>query len=287
MTLGKTVLHVAAALLMAATSAQAGLFSPQADLPPGAHVEKDLAYGPDTDQRLDVYIPAGAAHAPIILMVHGGAWAIGDKDLGSVVDNKLAHWLPKGVIFVSVDYRMVPKADPVLQADDVARALAFVQARAAQWGGDPARVVLMGHSAGAHLVAMIEADPEIARRAGARPWLGAVVLDSGALDLVKIMEAPHYRLYDRAFGKDPAYWVKASPWHRLNAKPQPMLIVCSTRREDSCPQARGFAEKARSFGGVAGVFPVDLSHREINVTLGLAGAYTETVDAFLRSLGLF
>jgi hypothetical protein len=65
-----------------------------------------------------------------------------------------------------------------------------------------------------------------------------------------------------------------------------VLIVCSTKREDSCPQGRAFAEKARSLGGRAGVYPVNLTHREVNENLGLVSSYTATVDDFLRSLGL-
>ncbi len=65
---------------------------------------------------------------------------------------------------------------------DVARALAAVQARAGEWGGDASRVVLMGHSAGAHLVALLSADPTRAAAEGAGPWRSAVVLDSAAID---------------------------------------------------------------------------------------------------------
>ena len=62
-----------------------------------------------------------------------------------------------GIIFVSVDYRMLPQQDALAQADDVARALAFAQSRARSWGGDPGKFILMGHSAGAHLVALLAA----------------------------------------------------------------------------------------------------------------------------------
>ncbi|MEN6543432.1 alpha/beta hydrolase [Parvibaculum sp.] len=274
------------AVLLVSAPASAGLFSKRPDIPAGTKVERDIAYGAAKDQRLDVFMPAGAKGAPIIFMVHGGAWAVGDKEMSRVVENKVAHWVPKGAIFVSVNYRMVPDADPVMQADDVARALAFVQAHAASWGGDPARVVLMGHSAGAHLVMLLTADTSIASAQGAKPWLGTVSLDSGAMNVPEIMKAKHYRFYDRAFGDDPAYWEKASPYQRLTGHPKPVLIVCSTKREDSCPQGRAFAERARSLGGRAGVYPVALTHREVNEELGLVSSYTATVDDFLRSLGL-
>src|SRR5207247_470736 len=112
-------------------------------------------------------------------MVHGGAWVLGDKASPGVMENKVARWAARGYILLSVDYRMIPEADPLEQAEDVARALAAAQAKAASWGGDPSKFVLMGHSAGAHLVGLLAADPARAFKRGAKPWLGAVLLDSG------------------------------------------------------------------------------------------------------------
>lgn len=279
-------LAVLALVLLVSAPARAGLFSADPSLPPGAKILRDLAYGPDPEQRMDVYVPAYVEGAPVLLMVHGGAWLFGDKAMSRMVDNKVAHWLPKGAIFISVNYRLAPKADPLAQADDVAKALAAAQSKAASWGGDPARFVLIGHSAGAHLVALLAADPSIATHQGAKPWLGTVILDSGALDLPEIMQRPHYRFYDRVFKADPAYWRQASPLHRLTARPQPMLVVCSTKRTDSCPPSQAFAAKATSLGGRASVLPVAMTHREINEDLGLAGGYTAAVDGFLNSLGI-
>jgi acetyl esterase/lipase len=253
-------------------------------LPPGARAERDLAYGPAPQQRLDVYIPPGAKNAPILLMVHGGAWMFGDK--GHVVGNKARHWLPRGYVYVSSNYRMARPPNPLDQAEDVGRALAFVQANASSWGGDGSRVVLMGHSSGAHLVALLAALPAAVARSGAKPWLGTVALDSAALDLVELMRGRHPRLHDRVFGAEPARWTELSPLQQLTAAPLPMLLVCSSRRGDSCPAARRFAAKAVSLGGRATVLPVDLGHGEINSELGRSAGYTASVDDFLRSLGL-
>jgi acetyl esterase/lipase len=150
-------------------------------LPPGARAERDVAYGSDPAQRLDLYIPAAASGAPIIVMVHGGAWMLGDKGNSGVVANKVRHWLPKGYIVASANYRMGRPPNAVQQAEDVGRALAFVQQRAGEWGGDGSRVVLMGHSSGAHLVTLLTASAGVAGRAGAKAWLGTVSLDSAAI----------------------------------------------------------------------------------------------------------
>jgi acetyl esterase/lipase len=132
-----------------------------------------VAYGGDAAQRFDVYAPREAKGAPVIFMVHGGSWFYGDKRETAVVEHKVERWAPKGYVFISVNYRMVPKADPLEQARDVARALAFAQSRAKEWGGDPSKFILMGHSAGAHLVGLLSANPAEAVKLGAKPWLGA------------------------------------------------------------------------------------------------------------------
>jgi acetyl esterase/lipase len=254
-------------------------------LQPGVHLERDLAYGPDAAQRLDVYRPQRAQAAQIVFMVHGGGWRRGDKTNARVVKNKVAHWVSKGAIVVSVNYRMSPQVDPVEQAHDVARALAFAQVHAASWGGDVDRFVVMGHSAGAHLVSLLTADTAIAARHGVRPWLGTVSLDSAAFDVVDIMQGRHFRLYDRVFKTDRALWEAASPLRRLSTSPMPpLLAVCSARRSDSCPQATAYAAKATSLGARATVLPVDLSHRDVNEQLGVPGAYTDAVQVFIDSL---
>lgn len=252
-----------------------------AGLPAGSRVLRDQPYGPDPAQRMDVFVPPGVRGAPVIFMVHGGGWRRGDKAHGRVVDNKVAHWLPAGAIVVSVNYRMLPEADVPTQRDDVAAALTKAQSLAASWGGDPSRFVLMGHSAGAHLVALLAAAPP----AGVQSWRAAVLLDSGALDVPRLMTERHAPLFDRAFGTDPAFWAATSPRHRLSGPTPPWLAVCSSRRSQACDQVDAFAQRVRDTGGRIELLPLDLSHGDINSTLGEPGHYTARVDAFLRETG--
>src|SRR5688572_3246570 len=256
-----------------------------ATTPTGVTVLRDVAYGPAKLQTMDVYLPAESKSeaAPIILMVHGGGWRIGDKRHPPVVENKLARWVPKGFIFVSVNYPMMPESDPVEQADHVARALAAVQKAALGWGGDPARVILMGHSAGAHLVSLLNADPARAARLGAKPWLGTASLDSGALDVPAIMNHRHPRLYDKAFGDDPLLWEASSPIHHLTKDSPPWLGVCSSKYR-TCGPTETYADKAQSLGARAEVLDEALNHGEINSELGKSDAYTDAVEAFITSL---
>lgn len=255
-----------------------------AQLPPGIRIVRDVAYGSAPRQRFDVYAPPQARNAPVIFMVHGGAWMLGDKSAKNVVEGKVGRWVPRGFVFISIDYRMLPEAQVPVQAQDVARALAYAQQHAAEWGGDPHRFVLMGHSAGAHLVSLVSASPTIAASQGAQPWLGTVALDSAAYDVAAIMQRQHHRFYDRVFGADPSAWAADSPTTQLSARIPPFLGVCSSRREDSCPAAQQFVAKAQSLGTHAEVLPQDKSHGEINKDLGVDPAYTAQVEAFMGHL---
>jgi acetyl esterase/lipase len=247
----------------------------------------DVAYGPDPRHRLDVYLPEQPQNAPVIVMVHGGGWRFGDKSNPNVWQNKAAHWTQQGTIVVAVNYRLVPQVAPLEQAKDVARALSFVQRRSTEWGGSAHNVILMGHSAGGHLVAVLSANPTLAHMQGAKPWLGSVVLDSAALDIPQLMQVTRSRLYRDAFGEDPATWADVSPLHLLTAGAPPVLLVCSTRRVLPCPEARKFQEATTERGGKAQTLPVDYSHRSINAVLGLDKSFTRQVDAFLDEIGLY
>lgn len=255
---------------------------PVPGLPAGSRVLRDIAYGDDPRQRYDAYLPASPRHAPVIFIVHGGSWTFGDKDHPGLIGNKAAYWLPKGYALVSINYRMLPDTPPLEQAKDVARALATAQRQAKSWGADRDRFVLMGHSAGAHLVALLATAPELAVAAGASPARAAVLLDSAAYDVERLMRERHPPLYDRAFGKDPAAWKAASPYGRLSPGALPMLAVCSKRHlMSACAQARKFADKAGALGARVQVREENLSHMEVNRTLGEASPYTETVAAFV------
>lgn len=244
----------------------------------------DVPYGPHARQRYDVHLPAQAKGAPIVFFVHGGGWRHGDKAGRGVISAKAAHWCANGTAVVSANYRLLPDADPLQQAQDVAQAIRHVRAHASAWGGDPDRMVLIGHSAGAHLVALVNADP-VAFGFDRPAWLGAVLLDSAGLDIEAVMTAPRrLGLYDDAFGNDPAFWQRASPRHRLTPAARPWLSVCAADRTTSCTQSRLF-ERASAAVSVPGqVMPIDKSHRQINVDLGEDPVYTQAVDRFLDAL---
>lgn len=255
-------------------------------VPAGTRVLHDLAYGVDPKQRYDVYLPAHPqAGAPIVFMVHGGGWRRGDKAYSPVVQNKADYWLGKGVVFVSANNRLVPEANPLQQARDIAAAVASVQQHAAQWGADPQRMILMGHSAGAHLVALLGSQPALLRQAGAQRPRGVVSLDSGALDVPSLMsQARVPQLYHDAFGADPGFWQTVSPQQQLGRDAVPMLLVCSSTRHfptSPCEEAGNLAQRAATLSVPAEVLPEALSHGEINAQLGLPSAYTDAVSRWI------
>lgn len=247
---------------------------------------RDIAYGPHPRQRFDVYLPARPQGAPTIVYVHGGGWQRGDKAMRGLIEAKQRRWTAAGAIVMSTNYRLVPDADPVEQARDVARAVAKAQAIVAGLGGDPDGFVLMGHSAGGHLVALLAASPAMAREFGVKPWRASVLLDAGAIDVAARLERGAPALFDNAFGSDPAFWRAASPLHQLQAKTAPILAVCASLRRDSCDDNRSFIDKARGLGGRAELLPKPLNHTAINRDLGEDNAYTREVEAFLRSAGV-
>lgn len=251
----------------------------------GIKVLSDISYGKDIDQSLDVYIPANAKDAPVIFMIHGGAWSGGDKANSSDVVNKVAHWVTKGFIFISTNYRTLPKIGPLGQAKDIEMALLFSQQSVREWGGSPEKFILMGHSSGAHLVSLVSSNYSTVTGNGIKPWLGTISLDISGYDIVKrITGSTPSEFYKEKFGKDPDYWKKASPFHALTDKIPPFLAICSTRNDTACSQAKNFLKKAKSLGSYGEFLATDLSHNEINSELGKDSCFTSKVDNFLKTL---
>jgi arylformamidase len=245
----------------------------------------EYSYGKHAREKLDVYTTSYLTNAPVIIMLHGGGWTRGDKANKSVYANKVDFWVPKGYVFISVNTPLLPdQADIATQADALAKAITFVQAEAATWGGDPKKVVVMGHSSGAHIVALVSAT--IANYPTLAPWQGTVLLDSGALDLVSGMENRPSDIFINAFGTDPSRWPLYSPLALLSRAPsEPTLVVCSSLRAKShCADAKRYVDKITSLGGQATLYPAALNHADINQKLGLVSDYTNTVHRFITDI---
>lgn len=283
-------LHAFAADQPAGKPAKAPRVEPPVLLAPTTIVMKDIAFVPNPDpaQKLDVYTPAGVHDAPIIVYVHRGEWARGDK---SEVAAKPRFFNEHGVIFISTNYRLSGVAHHPAQVRDVSSALKWAFDHAQQIGGDPHRIYLMGHSAGCHIVTLVGLDPRWLAEVGLKPTdlAGVVSWSGGAYDLnAKVAENGMYARYIRIdFGTDPAQWRDASPMnHVTDAKKLPPFFFASAEHDHdtSIHLTQKLAQKIRDAGGTA-QFSLLLgkTHRTANNDVGEPG--DDTGDQILQFMG--
>jgi acetyl esterase/lipase len=141
-----------------------------------------VPFAPDAGLSMDVYRPASMAvkHAPVVVFFYGGSWQRGSRDQYRFVGRRLAE---NGVLAVIADYRTYPRAVFPAFMDDAARAVRRVHDDAAGWGGDPDRIFVAGHSAGAQIAALLATDPRYLRAHGMAPGqLAGVIGLSGPYD---------------------------------------------------------------------------------------------------------
>lgn len=281
---------VAKTLVAAAALAMLGapiLARQRADAP------QTIAYGSEALQRLDLWTPQGAQKAPLVMFVHGGGWKRGSKD--NAVSRALpAHLLAQGYAFAAIDYRLVPDASVEQQAADVAAALAALLARSDSLGIDRGRVVLMGHSAGAHLVALVGTDEQYLRAAGLSfaDIDGVIPNDGAAYDVpVQMAQAGRFmaRTYTQAFGTEVVRQRALSPTLNAAAPNAPAFLLLHVQRPDGIAQADALAEALRRAGTRVeiGSFPGEglRGHAEINRKLGEPDyPATALVDAWLEKV---
>ncbi|MEP7243613.1 MAG: alpha/beta hydrolase [Gammaproteobacteria bacterium] len=143
----------------------------------------DLTYGTDPRQKLDVYVPQQKGeNRPVVIFWYGGSWTEGSRLSYRFVGAALAE---RGFVTVLPDYRLYPKVKFPEFLNDGAQAVAWVQQHAREFGGDPQRVVLMGHSAGGHMAAYLALNREFLAKSGAKPeWIAGFVGLSGPYVLV-------------------------------------------------------------------------------------------------------
>jgi acetyl esterase/lipase len=252
-----------------------------------------LGYGKDAAQVLDFWRAQGAnGPAPLVVFVHGGGWKRGSKD-NATGQFKPVHFPQAGYAFASINYRLVPDHTVEEQGADVAAAVALLRSQAGALGIDPNRIVLMGHSAGAHLVALVGTDPRYLDAAGVprSAIAGIVPIDGAAYDVpAQMAQAGQFmgKTYAQAFGSDPARQRALSPTFQVEGWNAPRFLLLHVQRPDGVAQARQLGEALRQAGSAVelGSFPGEglRGHAEINRRLGdPAYAATATVDAWLET----
>ncbi len=260
---------------------------------PRAPTQQDMSYGSDPLQALDLWVPAGAKAAPLVLFVHGGGWKRGSKD--TAMSRALpGHLTAQGYALASINYRLVPAATVEQQAADVAAALAHLLKRAEALGIDRNRVVLTGHSAGAHLVALVGTDERYLRAVGLSfaDIDGVMPNDGAAYDVpAQMAQAGAFMggTYEQAFGTDPARQQALSPTRHAAAPNAPAFLLLHVQREDGVAQAKALAEALKRSGTRVqiGSFPGEglQGHAEINRKLGEPDyPATPVMDEWLKTV---
>jgi arylformamidase len=246
-------------------------------------VRADVPYGKDQMQRLDVYAPRDAEDAPIVVFFHRGEWTKGDKSEAAYKPKFLNE---NGVVFVSANYRLSPAVKHPAHINDVAAAVRWVYDHAGEFGGSNRKMVLMGHSAGCHLVTLLALDPRYLAGVKLRPsdLCGAVAWSGGAYDLVaKVKAGGTYGPYiKQAFGDSEAAWRDASPVaHVGDAKPMPPFLFVSVLdkgKKDSMLAAKNLAGLIRAAGGRATTKALEgRTHLTANALIGAPGDATSAI----------
>jgi acetyl esterase/lipase len=194
----------------------------RAEPDPGIALTRDLAYGPAQRNLLDVFAPRGASGLPVLVFVHGGGFTGGNKSTpGSPFYDNVPLWAARcGLVGVNITYRLAPQAAWPAGPEDVGTAIRYLRAHIAQYGGDPDRIVLFGHSAGATHSGTYAAMPPFHGPEG--HGLKGLILTSGIYDIANFPLTDNYRSY---FGDDPALYPERSPIHGLRHLTIPSMVV--------------------------------------------------------------
>ena len=247
-------------------------------------------------QSLDIYVPATPGPHPVMVMVHGGGWRLGDKANRAMWKDKAPHFNNEGWVYISINYRLsngegVP-AHPA-HVQDVAKALAWVHNNVKEYRGDPERMFLMGHSSGAHLAALVSTDERRLAAEGKKLSIikGTVCLDTAGYDIDKYLgEMDPGRtavaLYTNAFGTTREGWRDASPRHHIakgKSIPPMLLVHTKGRKEVARLSAEMVAALRLANVPATAIHAADKNHAGINACIGQKGdPYTALIMQFLQ-----
>jgi acetyl esterase/lipase len=261
---------------MCFTSSVASLLLASATLASEPKVHRDLAYAEPKSERqtLDVYAPPEGKNLPIVVWIHGGGWRAGDK---ANVQKKPQAFVDKGFVFVSANYRFVPKVTVKEMTGDIAKAIRWAHDHAKEYGGDPSSIFVMGHSAGAHLAALVCTDDRYLKAEGLSLSIlkGCVPVDVSVYDISKRIKdggALPPATFKAVFGETEELQRDLSPvTHVAKGKSiPPFLILHVADRAETKAQSHWLADKLKEAGVTAQVVAAEgTTHGTINANLGL------------------
>ena len=251
---------IASSLLLAACSGQEVLntFTPDH----GYDVASNLIYDPAHNLRLDIYTPIGAAGAPVVVFFLGGRWSEGDKAEYKFVGQAMAS---RGFVCVIPNYREYPQARYPEFVQDGANAIRWTRQHIGLYGGDLEKLILMGHSSGAHIAAMLALDEEFLKAVGgSRAWLRGMIGLAGPYDFLPLTD-PDLR---DIFGP-PESFEKGQPIFYVDGQNPPLQLIHGEDDESvRVKNTINLADAVRHAGGaVETVIYPKLSHRFAVATL--------------------
>ncbi|MEP7185785.1 MAG: alpha/beta hydrolase [Rhodanobacter sp.] len=214
----------AALLLMGSTllgGCQAVLFSGlnATSTKTGVTVSHDVMFDRTHQLALDVYRPANASNAPVVVFFFGGSWKSGKRQWYAWVGEALAK---RGLVVVIPDYRLWPKVKLDGFMQDGARAVAWTHTHAGEYGGDPRKLFVMGHSAGAHIGALLATDAHWLKEVGMQPrQLSGFIGLAGPYDFLPLTDQDYVDM----FGSTHAKQLLSQPVHFVNGDEPPMLLM--------------------------------------------------------------
>lgn len=187
----------------------------------GIKVSEDVAYGPDERNKLDLFAPEGGRSLPILIFIPGGGFVGGNKHSNDTIyANVGAYFAGHGLLAAVANYRLAPQHPWPAGAEDVGKVVAWMQANAAAHGGNPRRIFLMGHSAGATHVASYVFDASLHPKAG--PGVVGAILVSGFYEVRPEALAPNITAY---FGTDQSQFAPRSPITHVTESKLPLFIA--------------------------------------------------------------
>lgn len=197
-----------------------------------AHFDVPYVQSPDLRQKLDIYAPEGARGLPVVFWIHGGGWQAGDR---KSVQLKPAAFVEKGFVFVSTGYRLLPNVEMVEIFRDIAKSLRWVHEHIGEHGGDPNRILVMGHSAGAQLAALISIDERYLKAEGLPLSIikGCVPVDGDTYDVPAIIDTAETRW--RVHGLPPSRWGHRAKFGNDSAKHLDYSAVTHVRKSSGIP----------------------------------------------------
>ncbi len=248
------------------------------------NVQRDVPYVvPAADrQMLDIYSTKDAKNLPVVFWIHGGGWQTGDK---SEVQIKPKAFTEKGFVFVATNYQLLPKVEMGSIIRDIAKSIHWVHDHIAEHGGDPQRIFVMGHSAGAQLAALVCTDDRYLKAEGLSFSIlkGCVPVDGDTYDVPAIIETAETRRrvhhqpqakfgHREKFGNDPAKHLDYSAVSHIakDKKIPPFLILYVSSHPDTSAQAERLGAVLKDAG-----IPVklhgakDSTHSKVNEDIGL------------------